>query len=128
MFNGAKSTAADDASSRLLPAPVDPLSYFAADSLVAWGAGSSLVPFRELSPPADSRLDAAELVARASTAPLLPIETSRLMIHFQSDADLASLLNVPPSAMSAWMDQGNLDALYVFLSAVGMRSAVRLEP
>lgn len=127
MHNGVKPSV-DDVSGRLLTTPVDPLSFFSADSLDAWKCGRSLVPFRELVPPADPRRDAAELVMRASTTPLLPIETSRLMTHLRGDSDLATLLDVPIPALQTWLDRGNVDVLYVYLSAVGMRNAARLEP
>ena len=127
MYSGVKPSVGE-VSNRLLFTPVDPLSIFAADSLDAWNCGRSLAPFRELVPPADPRRDAVELVMRASITPMLPIETSRLMTHLRGDSDLAAALDVPVPALQAWLDRGNVDMLYVYLSAVGMCNAARLEP
>ena len=126
MFSGG--AASVDDVTRLQPSPVDPLQIYSARLLEAWSTGQSLVPFNDFSssaiPPSTER-EVTDILRRAMSSRVLPFEVARLMLLLQSNCDIVP---IPPAFLHLWLDQGNADLCYVYVSALGMRSVSSVEP
>jgi len=126
MFSGG--AASVDDVTRLQPSPVDPLQFYSASLLEAWSTGQSLVPFIDFSSlalPLSAEREVTDILRRAMSSRVLPFEVARLMLLLQSNSDVVS---IPPAFLHHWLDHGNADLCYVYVSALGMRSASSVEP